>query len=141
MVTVKNNKKRLFHFESFGQYKMRVDIGIFKHLSEMTHPNIYTVWRICSGINSMVEYCTGNFLYCQANTELCNDFHLISLKLKEMCPTKLLTYFISSVNWSWLCNLINIFKKKFWKLVKFCKDIPILWNFAVCKKLRCYCIL
>ena len=44
MVTVKNNKTRLFHFESFGQYKMRVDIGIFKHLSEMTHPNIYTAY-------------------------------------------------------------------------------------------------
>ena len=42
--TVKNNKKPLFHFESFGQYKMRVDIGIFKHLSEMTHPNIYTAY-------------------------------------------------------------------------------------------------
>ena len=53
MVTVKNNKKRLFHFESFGQYKMRVDIGIFKHLSEMTHPNIYTAY-IQYGENAVV---------------------------------------------------------------------------------------
>ena len=63
MVTVKNNKTRLFHFESFGQYKMRVDIGIFKHLSEMTHPNILYIQHIYSMANMQWYKFNGRILH------------------------------------------------------------------------------